>query len=135
MSENMRTVMLSIKPEYLQRILNGTKKFEFRRTIPRENVSKIVFYCTAPTKKVVAWAEVSKIISGSPAKMWKRTRTAAGISAENFDEYFENCECAYAYQLGKVHRYRMPKSLEDFGLTAPPQSFAYVKFGRSRSGS
>ena len=123
----MRTVILSIKPEYLQRILDGTKKFEFRRTVPKKEVSKIVFYCTAPTKKVVAWADVLGIISAPPAKMWKRTSTAAGISAEKFNEYFEGCECAYAYQLGKVHRYRTPKSLEDFGLTAPPQSFAYVE--------
>ena len=123
----MRTVMLSIKPEYLQRILDGTKRFEFRRTIPKEDVSKIVFYCTAPTKMVVAWADVLGIIAASPAKIWKRTSTAAGISVEKFNEYFEGCECAYAYQLGKVHRYRTPKSLKDFGLAAPPQSFAYVE--------
>ncbi len=127
MTEKMRTVILSIKPEYLQRILDGTKRFEFRRTIPKEEVSKIVFYCTAPTKMVVAWADVLRIISAPPAKMWKRTSMAAGISVEKFDEYFEGCECAYAYQLGKVHRYRTAKSLKDFDLAAPPQSFAYVE--------
>ncbi len=127
--------MLSIKPEYLQRILNGTKEYEFRMTIPKEDVSKIVFYCTAPTRKVIAWADVLGVISASPAKIWKRTCTSAGISAEKFNEYFDGCQCAYAYRLGNVHRYKPPKSLEDFGLTAPPQSFAYVKFGRSRSGS
>lgn len=39
----MCTLVLSIKPEYLQRILDGTKKYEFRKRIPKEKVSKLVF--------------------------------------------------------------------------------------------
>lgn len=122
----MCTLVLSIKPEYLQRILDGTKKYEFRKRIPKEKVSKLVFYCTAPTQQIVAWANVLDIISASPAEIWKQTSEVAGISAEKYNEYFEGCERAYAYRLGNVCQYDAPKSLEDFDLTAPPQSFVYV---------
>ncbi len=122
----MCTLMLAIKPEYLQRILDGTKKYEFRKRIPKEKVSKLVFYCTAPTQKIVAWADVLGVISAPPAEIWERTSEVAGISAEKYNEYFEGCERAYAYRLGNVCRFDAPKSLREFGLTAPPQSFAYV---------
>lgn len=43
-----------------------------------------------------------------------------------FDEYFKGRKIAYAYKLGKIKVYGIPKTLADFGLMAAPQSFAYI---------
>ena len=47
-------VILSIKPEFANKIFNGTKKFEFRRTLfKKKEVKKIVVYASAPISKVI----------------------------------------------------------------------------------
>lgn len=74
----MCTTMLSIKPEYIRRILKGTKKYEFRKIISRKEVSRIVLYCKIPTKKVVGWVDVLGVISGSPKNAWKNARGRRG---------------------------------------------------------
>ena len=37
----MATILLSIKPEYVERIFNGSKKYEFRKYLTQEKVEKI----------------------------------------------------------------------------------------------
>lgn len=42
-------ILLSIKPEYVYKILDGTKKFEYRRTVfKNKNVDSMVIYATLP---------------------------------------------------------------------------------------
>jgi len=48
-------VLLSIKPKYVDLILNGEKKYEFRRKIFRNETNKVYVYCTSPVKKIVAY--------------------------------------------------------------------------------
>jgi predicted transcriptional regulator len=67
----MCTILLSIKPEYTNRILEGSKKFEFRRSIAKRKVDRILIYSTAPEMKVVAMVEVLDILKDSPKKLWE----------------------------------------------------------------
>ena len=51
--ESMR-VLLSIKPEFVKEIIEGRKKFEYRKKVfKRPDVSSIVVYATKPYGKVV----------------------------------------------------------------------------------
>lgn len=54
----LKAILLSIKPEYVYKILEGTKKYEFRKRIARKNSSYLLVYCTSPIKKVVAKVEI-----------------------------------------------------------------------------
>ena len=54
----MCQMLLSINPEFVESILNGTKLFEYRKFRCREDVDKIIIYATAPQKQVVAEAEI-----------------------------------------------------------------------------
>lgn len=122
----MCTILLSIKPEYSERILSGKKKFEFRRKCAARRVSKILIYTSAPRMKVVGEVEVVGIMEAAPQDLWKQTSTDAGISKQKFMEYFSQKENAYAYKLGKVTRFKKEKSLSDYGVKTPPQSFVYI---------
>lgn len=52
-------VLLSIQPEYAEKILNGTKRFEYRKAVTRnESVRTVVIYATMPVGKVVGEFEV-----------------------------------------------------------------------------
>ena len=123
----MKALLLSIKPEYVEKILQGEKKFEYRKRLAKEDVSYIYVYSTAPSMKVVASVHIEGHLSDSPTALWEKTKAAAGISRAKFRDYFRGCKTAYAYKLGKVEVFESPKNPSDFGVAVAPQSFVYIK--------
>lgn len=123
----MCTILLSIKPEYTNRILEGSKKFEFRRSVAKRKVDRILIYSTAPEMKVVAMVEVIGVMKDSPKRLWEKTRTHAGISRPKFMDYYANRSVAYAYQLGELQKFDTPKTLAEYGISVAPQSFVYIE--------
>lgn len=121
-------VLLSIKPEYAEKILNGEKKFEFRRVLPKnKEVDKVVIYATMPIGKIIGEFEIADFISESPIQLWQLTEEFAGISFHFFESYFSDRELAHAIKVGKVTRYNTAKKLTDvLPSGVPPQSFCYL---------
>jgi len=121
-------VLLSIKPEYAEKILNGTKRYEYRRALPRnEAVRTVVIYATLPVGKVVGEFEIGEVLCEPPDKLWRRTRDAAGISRAFFDSYFSGRTEAMAIAVRKPKRYGTPLRLKEVsGSAMPPQSFQYL---------
>lgn len=111
----------------MEKILQGKKKFEYRKRLAKEDVSYIYVYSTAPSMKVVASVHIEGRLSDSPTALWEKTKAAAGISRAKFRDYFRGCKTAYAYKLGKVEVFESPKNLSDFGVAVAPQSFVYIK--------
>jgi len=124
--KNMSTILLSIKPEYSNRILEGIKKFEYRKRIAQEPVDTIIIYSTSPEMKVVGKAEVLDILSDSPESLWEQTKENSGISFKKFIEYFKNEEKAYAYKLGEIELFEPYQDLSDYNVRMAPQSFVYI---------
>lgn len=122
----MSVMLLSIKPEYVKAILDGRKKYEFRKRRCRSGVSKVVFYSTAPESRVVGEAEIEAVIEGDPSEIWEQTKEAAGIARDKYCEYYHGYSNAVAYQLKNVIAYDPPKELSDYGISHVPQSFVYI---------
>lgn len=122
----MKKILISINPEHVQNIISGTKKYEYRKVVARQDVSSIIIYETSPIKQVVAEAEIREVLILPPEKLWEKTKKYSGISKDFFDKYFLNREKGYAYKLGKVTVYNKPKALSDFGIKYAPQSFIYL---------
>lgn len=123
----MKKIIISINPEHVNNIINGTKKYEYRTKAAKKDVNKLIIYETTPIKKIVAEAEIIEVLALDPNSLWDRTKEFSGISRKYFDEYFNNRKIAYAYKLGKIKVYDQPKTLNDFGLKTAPQSFVYAK--------
>lgn len=123
----MKALLLSIKPEYVEKILKGTKKFEYRKRLAKEDVSIIYIYSTSPAMKVVASVQIIGRLSASPTALWEKTKLMAGISRAKYRDYFHGCKIAYAYELGKVEIFESEKNLSEFGIDTAPQSFAYIE--------
>lgn len=121
--------MLSIKPEYVEKILSGEKCYEFRRRVfKRTDIDTIVIYSTSPQQRVVAEVEVVGILESDPEDIWNKTHDKAGISHKKFMAYFDGTDVAYAIELGLVNRYPHPRALSSYAeVSAPPQSFVYVR--------
>ena len=122
----MCKILLSINPEYVNQILNKTKIYEFRKVKCKKNIDNIVIYATSPISRVVAEVKVEEILEDMPENIWNITREFSGITHEYFLEYYKNREKAIAYRLGKVKKYKTPKSLNEFGIKSAHQSFIYL---------
>ena len=76
----MATILLSIKPEYANKIFDGQKHYEYRKRIPKKEVSKIVVYSSAPEQAVIGEVEVVKTLKMKPTPLWNSTKANAGIN-------------------------------------------------------
>ena len=93
-------VLLSIKPEFVKEIVNGNKKYEYRKLIfKRDDISTVVVYATKPYGKVVGEFEIDNIISDSPSVIWEKTKKYAGTSKQFYNEYFEGRDQAFAIKI------------------------------------
>ena len=119
-------VVLSIKPQFANKIFDGTKKFEFRKAIfKNQNVTSVLVYASSPVQKVIGEFEIGEIFNFDLKTLWDKTKEYSGITEDYFYEYFENREQGFAIQIKNKKRFANPRCLkEDYNLT-PPQSFAY----------
>lgn len=119
-------IIISINPEYVEKIISGEKKYEYRTKAAKKDVDKIIIYETTPIKKVVAEAEILDVLIMRPNELWELTKDKSGTTKSFFMSYFKGREVAYAYKLGRVTVYRRPMELSAFGVKSAPQSFVYV---------
>ncbi len=121
-------VLLSIKPEFVEKILDGSKRFEFRKNVfKNKNVKSIVVYSTMPVGKVVAEFDIEHILMDAPDTVWEKTADFSGISRSFFDEYFTGRDRAVAIGIGEVRQYERPMDLTELGIgSTAPQSYRYL---------
>ncbi|CCL62875.1 ASCH domain-containing protein [Clostridioides difficile] len=122
-------VLLSIKPEFVYEIINGTKKYEYRKSIfKREGISSIVVYATKPYGKIVGEFEIDNIIQDKPSNIWKQTKEFSGITKKFFNEYFNGKDTGFAIKIKDFIKYEVPLELNDFdkNIKVAPQSFCYL---------
>lgn len=122
------SVLLPIKPQFVERIFDGSKQFEFRRRVfKNRNVTKIVVYATAPISKVIGEFEIEHILELEISRLWEHTKEYSGIPQAYFESYFDGKQTGYAIKIGKTCIYDKPLELEaDFQIKHAPQSFMYV---------
>lgn len=122
------TVLLSIKPEFAEKIFDGTKKFEFRKSIFKNtDVQKVVVYASSPVQQVIGEFTIDSILNDDVDTIWEQTARYAGITRDFYLSYFAHKEKAYAIKIRKTKRYAKARRLSDYNLQVAPQSFAYVQ--------
>ncbi len=122
-------ILLSIKPKYINQIIIGKKRYEFRKeTFKERHSNEILVYSSAPIKKIIGKFKIGKIIEDSPERLWKNVKDAAGISDEEFFAYFEGKNIGYAIEIVDFVLFDVPidPKLLDPNFV-PPQSYLYIK--------
>ena len=120
-------VLLSIKPEFVEKIFAGTKKYEFRKSLfKRRDVKCVVIYASAPIKRVVGEFEIDDILSNDVDIIWERTQKYSGITKAFYNSYFQNQTIANAIHIGHLIKYEKVKTLSDYNIHRAPQSFCYI---------
>lgn len=121
-------ILLSIKPQYADKIFAGSKRFEFRKAVHKNrNVKTVIVYATKPIGKIVGEFTVSDVHSDSPKRLWRKTKAASGISEGFFNEYFAGREIGFAIEVKNAKLYQTPLELTEVLPSGwPPQSFVYL---------
>lgn len=121
-------VLLSIKPRYVQSILDGEKRYEFRKKIfRRPSLSRVLIYSSSPVKKIVASFEIGDILDEHPVDLWENVKDYAGIDDRDFFDYFAGKSRAFAIEIQDLREFPEPiDPREAFPGFVPPQSYCYV---------
>jgi predicted transcriptional regulator len=133
-----KTLLLSIRPEFANKIFEGTKTAELRRTRPRVTRGDWVYvYVAAPVKALRGAFRVAKVIDDLPHRLWHKVKRVAGVTRKQFDEYYKGAERAFAILLEDVQHFS--ESVDLTGLRKrwpglrPPQCYLYIPTSRLAS--
>lgn len=128
MQQLYKTALISVHPEYVHKILSGTKRVEFRRVWAANPVSHLVLYSTSPEMKIVAILELQEVLRRNKSSLWEVAKLyGGGITRSKLREYFADKSEGYALIIKKVHPLTRPISLiEILPEVRPPQSFLYL---------
>ena len=121
------SVLLSIKPKYVEEIENGSKQYEFRRVIFKKDTKEIYVYATAPIKQIVGKICIDKIIEDTPTNLWNKYKKNAGIDEQDFFNYFSGKGIGYAIKIKSFESFKNPVNpYNENPNFVPPQSYAYM---------
>lgn len=130
--ESCRDFVLSIKPEYSDKILVGQKTVELRRRFPPTTApgSLAFIYSTSPVRALVGVTEIHDVERLAISTLWRRHGKSASIGKADFESYFQGLDRGYALIMTRPRSFSRPLELaelrERFGFKAP-QSFLYPK--------
>jgi len=119
----MRTMLLSFKPKWFEKIKSGEKIYEYRRTFADEEVMAYM-YVSTPVKKIVGKIHLGKRIA---LRDWRNEYQDDADVVSRIDEYLERCQYAMP-----VLSFQMTKGidLEELRAFEPhfvcPQMYYYL---------
>lgn len=130
-SDDMQRLLISLKPEYAEMILDGRKTVEFRRKFsPEHEGAEAVFYVSSPVQRFVFKARVARVDQGPPEVLWRHYGASGGITRATFRDYFHGLANGQALILSDVEELEVQPSLgtvrERCVAFRPPQSFQRV---------
>jgi predicted transcriptional regulator len=126
-----KILLISIKPQYVEKILGGTKTVELRKCIPKiPRNGHVVIYSTAPEMAIVGFGVVKEIVNTAPLNLWRSHGTQMGIDKAAYLDYYKNSETAVGLVLESITKLNHPISLSfikgRISRFSPPQTFRYL---------
>ena len=142
MTRITRDIIMSIHPEWIQKIFAGEKRYEVRRRAPLQVPPfKVYVYCTKGEEawltgikgkresyqlngNIVGEFTCRRIVDMHPPFRGKESGTC--LTARELYEYMGPNDHLDYIAIEDPIIYDTPKKLEDFGLIRPPQSWCYI---------
>ena len=119
--------LLSIKVKYVEKILNGNKKYEFRKTSFKKEVKEILVYATKPIGSIVCRLYVGEIVEDTPENLWRDFAKFSGLTRKEFFAYFDGRNKGTAIEITDFEPFSRPMDPKQlFPEFTPPQSWMYV---------
>ena len=124
-----KIILLSIQYEYFLKIINGTKKYEYRFAFPKFPVKAFV-YAPRKVKAIVGYIEFEQPIEGSPTQIAKLYSSCGDGSFQVMIDYIGKREKAYAAKVKRAIKLDRPISQSEiktrFSDFFAPQSYLFL---------
>ena len=126
-----KILLLSIRPKFSFKIFRGEKTVELRRVRPAVGHGDLVLvYTSSPECSLTGAFLVGEILAGTPKKIWPHVISSGGVTRDEFDQYFNGAETAYAIGIQKAWTFDKPVCLAELRAQIPrfhpPQSYRYM---------
>jgi len=118
--------VFSIRPEYVARILDGSKRWEFRKSMPRFTMgdTALIYESRGRGRIVASFTVGSLVYSMSPGALWRTVGTmdpnSHGITRAAFHQYFDAHDTGVAFGVEAVVPLDLPLAPD----MRAPQSWA-----------
>ena len=121
-----RTILISIRPRWVEKIASGEKRAELRKMLPAWS-GRMWVYETAPVKAIVGSMDIEKVERLPMAELWEAVKDASCVGREEFLAYYKDAMEGYAAWIAGWHPLQKPIRLSELGLKLPPQSWQWIE--------
>jgi predicted transcriptional regulator len=123
-------LFLSIKPEFAEKIFEGSKRVELRKSRPKVQIGDcVIIYVTNPVKAVRGVFRVKGLIESKPEDLWISHREILGIDLKSFKDYYQGSVLSIGIEIEEVIEFKKEVSLETIRKFipkfTPPQTYRY----------
>ena len=122
----MTEILISIQPKWVAKILDLSKRWEMRKTIPKAKGPFRVFIYQTEGGGVVGEFVCDSFTEVDPGEITKRILTDTQLTKQEALEYADG-KTVYLWRIRSLVDYPAPKPLSAYGLDRPPQSWCYLK--------
>ena len=127
-----KTLLMSLKPQFAELILEGKKSVEFRRRFsPKHTGATVLFYVSNPVREFKFTARIASVEHKKTLELWSDFGHEGGVSKTTFDDYFRGLDRGYAIVLDRVspvsHRLNLRQAQALLPGFRPPQSFQTIQ--------
>ena len=123
----MTIALISIRNEYVDKILDGSKKYEFRVWAFANKPSTIVIYVSRnPVKDIVGYFEFNRVEIDKPSVLWEHFKEQSGMNKQAFYEHFEGYDILYAIEIINLQILKRDVKLSSISKTRkihPPEKW------------
>lgn len=126
-----KNVIISIRPEYANKIIDGEKKIELRRKFPIQEIEGgiALIYASSPIQKIIGHAIIKEVKKLSINELWKKYGKQACVTKDFFLDYFNGLDEGFALILDNPIKLADPldiRRMESEFCVSAPQSFRYA---------
>ena len=126
-----KVVLVSIKPEFVDKIFDGSKKIELRKVSPNSMPGDLmIVYSTFPEKAIVGICRIQEVIKSTPQEIWDRHSEILGIDEHRYFDYYSQATKAVGIVIESTRRLKSKIPLKNIKQQlpsfAPPQTFKYM---------
>lgn len=131
-----KAIFLSVRPNFAELILSGTKTVEVRRVVPRgaQPGSLVLIYASSPEKALLGICFIERVSTGRPETIWRKSGGLTGLRKKDFLSYLGGADKAVALHISKPVVFSRPIPLSEIRQAwqafQPPQSFSYISLSK-----
>lgn len=124
----MTEILISIQPQWVEKILQLNKRWEMRKTRPRQPGPYRVFIYQTEGGGVVAEFVCDSFLEIGPTDITREVLHDTMLTVKEAITYADG-KTVYLWRIRSLVIYPEPKPLGLYGLERAPQSWCYVKGG------